>query len=312
LGLEHKGIRDGQTLMEVLVAIFIMGIGMLALLTLFPLGALNVARALQDDRTASAAALAENIALAQDIRHDPQIVSTPSNAFLNPFPTQPQYNLPANATGPSWPVYVDAFGVLLGSTSIGAVGNYPGLPRRSVTFAPSYPAAVRWFALMDDITFQPNGVPDTVTSGFVQRGEKYTWAYLLRRPRASSDAVTDLSVIVYYGRTTDVLAGENAYSATGSKDTNAVVLIWDPTTQEKPAVKIGTWILDSSCDIAPDGTILGPSHGDFYRVVNVIEDPATPGQLTLELQNNLRANINAATVMEGVVEVFDKGDGWQP
>jgi prepilin-type N-terminal cleavage/methylation domain-containing protein len=47
--------RAGVTLSEVLVAIFIMGIGLLALLTLFPLGALNMARAIQDDRSENVA-----------------------------------------------------------------------------------------------------------------------------------------------------------------------------------------------------------------------------------------------------------------
>jgi hypothetical protein len=47
----------GSTLVEVLVAILAMGIGLLSLLTLFPVGALNMAQAVQDDR---AAAIAED------------------------------------------------------------------------------------------------------------------------------------------------------------------------------------------------------------------------------------------------------------
>jgi hypothetical protein len=333
--------------MEVLVAIFIMGVGMLSLLTLFPLGALNIGRALQDDRTAGAAAMAENIALAQDVRHDQLVVGggnppANNNYFLNPFPTQPappppaqpQYPLPANWPGPSWPVYVDPFGVLLGANTIGALAaqSNPGLPRCNLCFSTnnpgrttpppptplSYTEAVRWFTLLDDITFTPGGVPDTSFSGgYVQRAERFTWAYLLRRPRASSDAVTDLSVVVYAGRTTSALGGENPYAATGAKDTNAVVVTWDPATQEKPAIRIGTWILDATYD---QTTLV--AHGDFYRVVNVTEDPAVPNQLTLELQTNLRADLlpvggavtvgGTVVVMENVVEVFDKGDGWQP
>jgi hypothetical protein len=45
----------GITLVEVLAAIFITGIGLLALLTLFPLGALELAEAIKDDRTAALA-----------------------------------------------------------------------------------------------------------------------------------------------------------------------------------------------------------------------------------------------------------------
>src|SRR5262245_14761699 len=56
--------RAGVTLVEVLAAIFIMGVGLLALLNLFSLGALQLAQAVKDDRTAavyaSALALNEN------------------------------------------------------------------------------------------------------------------------------------------------------------------------------------------------------------------------------------------------------------
>ena len=47
-------IRDaGVTLTEVLVTIFILAVGLLALLALFPLGALSMAQAIKDDRTAA-------------------------------------------------------------------------------------------------------------------------------------------------------------------------------------------------------------------------------------------------------------------
>ena len=51
--------QAGMTLIEVLVAIFVTGIGLLALLTLFPLGALDMAQAVKDDRAAAVAASAE-------------------------------------------------------------------------------------------------------------------------------------------------------------------------------------------------------------------------------------------------------------
>lgn len=51
--------QAGVTLVELLVAIIVMGVGMLALLTLFPLGALEMAQAIKDDRTG---AIADNAA----------------------------------------------------------------------------------------------------------------------------------------------------------------------------------------------------------------------------------------------------------
>jgi hypothetical protein len=55
LGPVGRATQGGTALVEVLVAIFVMGVGLLALLTLFPLGALNMARAIQEDRTAAVA-----------------------------------------------------------------------------------------------------------------------------------------------------------------------------------------------------------------------------------------------------------------
>lgn len=52
--VKHAGrAREGLSLAEVLIAIFVVGIGLLAVLTLFPLGAMSMARAIKDDRTAS-------------------------------------------------------------------------------------------------------------------------------------------------------------------------------------------------------------------------------------------------------------------
>src|SRR5262245_7442791 len=51
----------GITLIEVLVGILITGVGLLALLTLFPLGAQEMAQAIKDDRTAAIAAHAQAV-----------------------------------------------------------------------------------------------------------------------------------------------------------------------------------------------------------------------------------------------------------
>lgn len=53
--------RSGLTLVEVLVAIFVMGIGMIALLTLFPIGILQMAQAIRQDRCLRAAQAADTI-----------------------------------------------------------------------------------------------------------------------------------------------------------------------------------------------------------------------------------------------------------
>src|SRR5438876_11917270 len=82
--------RAGTTLVEVLVAIFVMGIGLIAVLALFPLGVIRMAQAIQDNHTGNIAFNAESIAttklLGQDslgnpesIRHDTTFVTTCKN-----------------------------------------------------------------------------------------------------------------------------------------------------------------------------------------------------------------------------------------
>src|SRR5438876_7451723 len=50
--------RNAVTLTEVLIAIFVLSIGLMALLSLFPLGAAQMAQALKDQRCAEAAGIA--------------------------------------------------------------------------------------------------------------------------------------------------------------------------------------------------------------------------------------------------------------
>src|SRR5205809_6653780 len=72
--------RPAVTLVETLVAIFVMGLGMLALLVLFPFGALTMAQAIKDDRTAHAAGNAKATLAAWNIPKDPQVAPN----FVNP------------------------------------------------------------------------------------------------------------------------------------------------------------------------------------------------------------------------------------
>src|SRR5580692_2061686 len=108
-------VRAGITLIEVLVAIFIMGIGLLALLTLFPLGALSMAQAIRDDRINQAALNAQAIAETADVRHDTLIYNPTTGTDLFTNPATVGNAVPSLATvgtydGPSYPVLADPFG----------------------------------------------------------------------------------------------------------------------------------------------------------------------------------------------------------
>src|SRR5262245_59642427 len=61
-GRKRRTNEAGTTLLEVLIALGILAVGAVAVFTLFPLGVLEVARAIKDDRTAAVAAHAVDLA----------------------------------------------------------------------------------------------------------------------------------------------------------------------------------------------------------------------------------------------------------
>jgi hypothetical protein len=330
-GLNRNG-RNGATLVEVLVAIFVTGIGLLALLVLFPLGALNMAQAIRNDRSAQAALNATSIA-----RMLPHNNNTTSGYGLRDDPLVVAAYTPAPAGGPSRPVFIDPAGVVItgGGTSTGTpLGYLPpqlagppgltGIPRIMPNYLfqvmvgpppkPVQPLIARYFTLLDDLSFLDNGVPD-LSNGTVQRDGRYTWCYMSQKPSVSGlDVNANLTVIVYDRRTVLIDAalaapqppqGERSFLAKFDATTNLVTLTWDPAQrQETPAVRRGTWILDAT--LAPQ------IHGFFYRVVGTAAPVSAGGtqmQMDIELQSNPKASTDngVAVVMENVVEVFERG-----
>jgi prepilin-type N-terminal cleavage/methylation domain-containing protein len=334
--------RAGVTLLEVLVTIFIMAIGMLALLVLFPLGALEMARALKDDRCASACYDAIGVATVQNFKNDTYITSDPTqpalfNAFTNPFPTSAGTAVNLGVGGTSYGVYVDPFGYSTGSTVIGALpGTTPGMFRASIslnndsgrlTRLNAYRTAngmplltnnpslylyecYRWCELLDDIDFTPDGTPNTVPTGGVTRAGRYTWAWLLRQQQAGSSSAIDVYVIVYQDRDTSTAPGpsEPAYSVTsgGAADTNFLTISYPAGSP--PKMKTGRWILDTT-PVAAAGGGNNAVPGYFYRVVNYTDLGVSggTGTMQLELETNLRAASSVVVVMDSVAEVFYRG-----
>jgi prepilin-type N-terminal cleavage/methylation domain-containing protein len=375
--------RSGVTLIEVLVAIFIMAIGMLALLALFPLGALSMAQALKDDRCASAAVNAEAFAVAHDIKHDVAVAGGNwgalnfNNAFgantspwttttapwnVAPFTTA-NWNL-GQAIGYSGP----SFGVIVDPSmypqdqlhSVGAVANptvvTPGVPRCSLVLSKNYPngrnhlppnnpylfpldsaECARWCSMLDGITWVrgdnvgQNAVPDTSSTlgANIIRDNRYTWAWLLRRPNWALDNVIDMAVIIYNNRPTVQLTGEVTCGVPAPPQPQAipgstsVTIVYNPANP-KPSLRSGGWILDATPVTVytppnpPGGLPVQVVYGYPYRVVNVTESGTDPvsgwPQLTLELQTPVRGpnNITAVTVLEYAVEVIDRGSFVMP
>jgi hypothetical protein len=257
--------RLAVTLLEAIMAIFVMAIGLLALLTLFPLGAIQMAQALKDQRTAEASINATSQFMAFGLSPaalpptgDKSIVipnpagSTQTTLFENPWPSGP-VTVPtltsSNNPGPTYPVFVDPNGanasapvvttanvstVYALNTAWPTVGSANvGIPRTTISkISATTPAQVqRWFALQDDIGYSDNGLPD-LTSGSVQREGRYSWAYMVRRTSPGDTSNLDLTVIVYSGRLPGANAGQFPYGETVYGDpyaTAATKVYWGIT-----------------------------------------------------------------------------------
>lgn len=102
--------REALMLIEVLLAIFIIAIGLLALIALLPAGALQLRDAIKDMRTAHAVANAAALAQAQSVRQDPTVLSTLNSPIAYTTPNGTKL------------VYVDPFGVTANSAAIGFGG----------------------------------------------------------------------------------------------------------------------------------------------------------------------------------------------
>jgi prepilin-type N-terminal cleavage/methylation domain-containing protein len=324
----HRGLpaRRGVTLLEVLTAIFIMGVGLLAILTLFPLGALSMARAVRDDRAAQFGANAASWASAIDLRNDQAVATalgtvpaaiTGANGFVLLTPTTP------NANDPGYPVYVDPYYAIIGSTSLGSYSpggttrlgtTTPGLQRVSMNMITSLPGAqrrpaiARWFTFQDEIEFLQGGYPSG--NGAINRPGTYTCAFMVRRPKFGTPQLTQLSVIVYANRSLDTVAGEttitdtvnNPIQALGTAGQNGLNVF-----SGKPNIRKGTWILDTTTKGAASGT--GVVNGYFYQVASVTD---TGTGLFLELETPLKEDVFTMVVMENVITVLDRGNSWRP
>jgi prepilin-type N-terminal cleavage/methylation domain-containing protein len=313
--------RPGVTLLEVLIAIFIMGIGLLALLALFPLGATTMAQAMRDARCAESGHNAKSVCFSQNIMHDMNVMNDVNGRplYLDGVPGQ-STTLGLDWNGPSYPVFVDPIGVHyigLGQNSPLSNGVRPVIPRTWTTLAKDNASALRWCSLHDDYTFDNNGSANNPQTG-VERESRYTWAYLLKLPNVQTPSVVDISVVVYQGRNLQVPGGETPYQVLSVPTPKTIVVAYN--NGNKPLIKRGGWILDvTSYDpnnplTRPLALKYGPVAGIFYRVVD-ITDVNIAGQAALEVElqtsQNTAAPIQNILVLDNVAEVFSIGTGWK-
>jgi hypothetical protein len=330
--------RTAATLVEVLVAIFVMGIGLLSILALFPLGAYRMAEAIQQSRCASIAENCDAIDRIWHVRSNSTLWTAPApsgnDLYLAP-PGIPVANIiSASSPGPSYPVFIDPSGYLTaaGLPSGGwLVGNQNlFIPRVSVNFVQTgLNSALQWFSFLDDIVFNNTGLPDLtlVGSPYLERDIRYSWAFLCQRPAANNSSVVNLTTVIYNRRPLSMAGNlslpEYAYGGTGNGTyfdltRNVVSVDFSATGYSNgtmPPVRPGDWVLDATLD--PTFSV---PHGYFYRVVAISE--VGPTTLELEVQTPFRGfpagttiwgngatQLSSLIVLEGVAEVFERGPG---
>ncbi len=336
--------RSGISLVEVLVAIFVMGIGMIALLTLFPIGVLRMAQAINDERASQAAYIAHENSIIYDIRNDgtptnPGVVADAAGAdyFTNPFPGGALKN--ADPYGESYTLFVDPIGMNSGATPVWVGGiAYTGvLRRRPVSFAATAASISRTFTLWDDITFNNDptlGLPGTpeLAVAQVMRNPRFSWAYTMRRPLTAEKSVVECSIVVFDSRsmslTANLTLGEYVYNQAAyfNPNNNTVVLDYGNLP---PPIRPGNWIMDATVyqTTGAGGAVVGSQHNYWYRVLATQDVVVGANTYSVfEIQGQIRGFNNfpnalvadptlagstayqgTVVILDGVAEVFEKG-----
>ncbi|CAN5568687.1 hypothetical protein BH11PLA2_BH11PLA2_35700 [soil metagenome] len=279
--------RAGLTLTETLVALFIAALGMISLLTLFPLGALQMGQALKDGRCAQSAQEADNLIRWYSSKYG---VIDPNHEFQKALARGDYttlYGTAPNQTNAAWlnpgernssyPVFVDPQGFNTtwpGSLQNVRVTSQAYLPRRSIyrlqggaASAAQLPAStaeiLRFTMLQDDLTYNTNksGAPipydsANTTNPTVERGGRYNWLWVLQRPEHSRQNVIGLTCVVFDQRAP--LFASATTEQIFTKSTATVDLTYTPGTTSlqiyygtgtKPAISKGRWIMDSTAGI---------------------------------------------------------------
>ncbi|QDU22053.1 type II secretion system protein [Urbifossiella limnaea] len=247
--------RPGLSLTEVLVALFIMGIGTIAVLTLFPLGALNMAQAFRDDRCTQGAAQADAF-LRSYVREridTGRLTPAPpgGEGFYEALTSPDQkktfsnYFVGDDSGGSiSYPVLIDpigfkarggttdAGGVQATNTWFGADNGFgdgittphtTALSRRTLRSVLAQPVgnqqalAIRICSLLDGLGYETTGLPATV-GGTIDRDGRYNWMWLVQRHSGTATSPVTVTVVVFDKRAP-------GYAPTGVP----LETVWNPT-----------------------------------------------------------------------------------
>ncbi len=312
--------REGFTLTEVLVTLAILAFGVLAILTLFPLAASQMAIAVREDRSAQSAAAADGLirALWKTEIVEKRVPNEPFFLALddpnNSVPSQFQHNLPqfpqVQPNEASYPVVVDPMGFVARSGRaeqywIGDGGN-TNVPRRTLNlFGGNAQYAFRRCSLMDGFGYDEDGHPVDPNTSVSDRELRYNWLWVVQRQQNGNRYAANLTVVVFDNR-------PHLFAPTGAEATFPNTTFNPGQTSivvtGSPDLKGGGWVMDAS--VVPPYI----RNTNFYQVVSVTENTPLAGQTTIELQNpiknptdnNTAAYTGTLVVLRGVSGVYPR------
>lgn len=330
----QSNARAGISLIEAMIAIGILAIGLLSLLTLFPLGAIQIGQALKDDRCAETALQADayirsywryavagggTVGGVYDTNlRDPDGYGTGTlfDKFTLPPPAPAPAPAPVQAADSelSYPVVVDPIGYASYTTFQNNIAGIASAPTR-VTLAgiPDPNTAVHVATLPDDLVFSGDGQALLPLPGtqLVREG-KYNWAAVLQRNPNSNVNEASLKILVFDGRPPllNITSNEILLTATPATITPGVtqsLTVSGLPPSDVPLLRRGGWIMDGTNTPAPNLI----RHANFYRITAV--NPLGGGSFTVDLETPIIRTDSGTTtytaqfyLLVGLAEVFDR------
>lgn len=308
--------RPGMSLTEVLVALFILALGVIAILTLFPLGAAQMAVAVREDRGALAAFDADGYMRAY-WKTEVAEKGTPTEAFFTALdnPGKGLTDLRTTSDLVSYPVIVDPMGYVSRS---GTAANWFGdggvtyVPRQNLQLlGTSTPYAMRVCSLMDGLGYDEYGAPTQ------ERELRYNWLWIIQRTNNANKTAANMTVVVFDRRAP-------LYAPTGSEAVFGVAAATGAPVAVAPgqlAPGVTSISLAGSPDLKPGGFIMDATigtdvtgkpvrHANLYRVLRAVQngtnmdvDLETPIRRTDGLPDAYNATV---VVVRGVSGVYTR------
>ncbi|MFM7112781.1 MAG: prepilin-type N-terminal cleavage/methylation domain-containing protein [Planctomycetota bacterium] len=298
--MSSLGTRKGLTLLEVLITIFVMGIGMLSVLTLFPLAARKIGMSIDMDRATQMAGNASAFLSLPVSAGKPSIRQTIQQYFEfkeNQARTAAAGNpaLLVNLSRPSEIVHFDPAGAAA-NQSTALLGTIA--PMNAGVWAPpsGWPSLGRnQVVSLDEYPFTDQGAPEPNS----RRSERYSSSYLFRRSRLDDETSMETLILVYAGRPYDFGVGmetdlstmlTNGVNTAGTSELGFNTLPTQGPGGPDRVFHRGSWIMDRN------------NWKTFYQVISV--DAVTK---KVAIDRPLAYDLTNAIWIDYMIDWFDRG-----